>query len=59
MADPRRAFEMAEDHIDQMWEDGQLSDAERNAELRELARDYAAMAEEAARDAYESERDRW
>lgn len=57
--DPRDAFDRAEDHLAQMYDDGLLSLSEYNAEMRELGRDYAAAAEEAAQDAYEAERDRW
>ena len=59
MSDPRDAFDRAEDMFTQQYNEGFLSLDEFNAEMRELGRDYAQMAEEAAWDAYEAERDRW
>lgn len=38
---------------------GEISPAEYNRELRELHRAYQGMAEDAAREAYDREMDRW
>jgi hypothetical protein len=54
-----RAYERAEDDLAQQYNDGVISLAEFNAEMREMARDYAAEAEEAAQAAYDEERSRW
>jgi hypothetical protein len=58
-SDPRDAFDLAEDQLAQQLADGYLTQSEFNDEMRELARDYAAAAEEAAQDAYDAERELW
>lgn len=54
-----RQLEREEDAIFQDFEDGEISAEQREKELRELYLDYRVAAEEAARDAYERELDRW
>lgn len=54
-----RAYERAEDDLSDQLAAGHITQAEFNAEMREMARDYAAEAEEAAQAAYEEERSRW
>lgn len=54
-----RAYERAEDHLHDQLVAGEISQAEFNREMREMARDYAAEAEEAAQAAYDEERSRW
>jgi hypothetical protein len=53
------AFEREEQLLEDDYNAGNLSLAEYNREMRELQRDYRAAAEESARDAYESELQRW
>lgn len=55
----QRAMERAEDDLVERLNNGEISQADFNAEMREMARDYAAAAEDAAQDAYEAERGRW
>lgn len=55
----QRAMERAEDDLVEQLNAGEISQADFNAEMREMARDYAAAAEDAAQDAYEAERGRW
>lgn len=43
----------------EQYDRGELTSAELTRELNELQRDYRAMAQEAAYDAYEAEMDRW
>ncbi len=59
MNDPRDAFDRVEDVLHDQLASGELSQDEFNAAMRELGREYAEMADEAAREAYENERSRW
>jgi len=52
-------IEREEDEIYAALERGDISNKECNDQLRELQRDYAAAAQEAAEMAYEAEMDRW
>lgn len=54
-----RAYERAEDDLHDRLVAGEISQQEFNREMREMARDYAAEAEEAAQAAYDEERSRW
>ena len=53
------AFEREEEEIIRQAEDGEISQAECSRQLNELYRDYRAAAEEAAREAYDNEMNRW
>ena len=48
-----------EEDIQQRYERGEIGNAEMWKELKELQRDYRDSAQEAAREAYERELDRW
>lgn len=52
-------FELEERHLQEEYENGNLSLREFNHEMLELQRDYQGAAEEAAQDAYDRELDRW
>lgn len=52
-------IEREEDKLYQEYECGAITKEEYEYELRELQRDYAAAAEESARNAYEDELGRW
>ncbi len=56
---PRDMFEREAERLDRELEDGDLSPAEFNAEIRELERDYRADAEEDARQAYDDRLEQW
>jgi len=56
--DPR-AFERAEDDLERAFTEGSLSREDYADEMRYLAAEYRAAAEEAAQDAYDAERERW
>jgi hypothetical protein len=53
------AYDREENNIEEEYANGTISLAERNKNLRQLQRDYRSDAEEAARNAYESEMARW
>ena len=53
------AFEREEQDLEERMESGEMTLREYNYEMRELQRDYAIQAEEAAREAYDREMDRW
>lgn len=59
MIAPRDAYDRAEEMLFAAHERGELSQADFNTELRELARDYRDEAENAAWDAYYDEQERW
>ena len=48
-----------EDAIAKAYEDGEITLAEYNEEMRTLRREYQWMAEEAAAEAYDREMERW
>jgi hypothetical protein len=52
-------MEREEALLEQQLEDGQITNKEYQKELRELQRDYAAAASEAAREAAQAEYERW
>ncbi len=52
-------FDREEDHLVELVNSGQISQEQFRKEMRELQRDYRAMAQEAAQDAYDREMDRW
>jgi len=52
-------FEREEDEIIRQINDGEISQSEGNRQLRELRRDYQAVAEESAQRAYDDELQRW
>jgi len=54
-----RQMEREEEALDRDLAEGRISQKEYNREMRELQRDYAGAAEEAAQDAYRAELDRW
>ena len=62
-ARPRREamnqFEREEEQLDQDLAQGRITREEHRKESRALQRDYRAAAEEAARDAYQKELERW
>lgn len=53
------AFEREEEDIQRRYADGEITNAEMRAEIRELQRDYAGAAREAAQNAYDDEMERW
>lgn len=55
----QRAMEQAEDQLHDQLAAGLISLRDFNDEMRAMAREYRDMAEEAAQDAYDCERDRW
>ncbi len=55
----RAAMEREVDALSEQLAEGRISTAEYNREIRELQRDYAAAAEDAAREAAEMEREQW
>ena len=59
----RRQYERCLEELERRLADGQIDQAEYNAELRELERDerdeQRERAEEAARDAYERTMEQW
>jgi hypothetical protein len=52
-------FDREEEHLVEQVNSGLISQAEFRAQMRELQRDYRAMAEESAQDAYNREMERW
>jgi hypothetical protein len=52
-------YEREENDIQERYARGEITNAEMWAELKELQRDYRAAAEEAAREAYDQELERW
>ncbi len=52
-------YEQAEQDIEEQLENGEITQKEYWEQLRALQRDYTESAEEAARDAYDREMDRW
>ena len=52
-------FEREREALERMLEEGRIDNSEFNESMRDLERDYRYMAEDAAREAYESEMDRW
>ena len=54
-----RQMEREEDQLDRDLAEGRISQKEYNREMRELHRDYAGAAEEAASEAYRTELERW
>lgn len=52
-------FEREEDDIQERYARGEITNTEMWAEIRELQRDYAAAAREAAQNAYDDELGRW
>lgn len=54
-----RQLEREEEALEDDLAAGRITQAEFNKELRELHRDYRAMAEDAAHEAYMQELDRW
>lgn len=59
MNSPQDWFEKEEEALFEKYERGELTNAELQLELRELRRDYASAAREAATEAYEREEQRW
>lgn len=55
----RSQMEREEEDIQRRYQNGEISNAEMWDELRELQRDYAAAAREAAQNAYDDELERW
>lgn len=55
----RRQIEREEDNLARQLEEGSIDVKEYNREMRELQRDYAAAAQEAADDAYWRAREEW
>lgn len=53
--DIHRAMEKAEDDLVRQLNEGQISEDEFHDEMRDLAEDHRAMAEEAAQEAYDRE----
>ncbi len=56
---PQNQFDRAEAQIERDFDDGLMTQAEYNREMRELQRDYRSAAVEAAMDAYEREMGQW
>lgn len=54
-----RQLEREEESLERELDEGNISVAEYNREIEELHRDYRAAAEEASRQAYENEMERW
>ncbi len=54
-----RAIDREEDELRRELDEGVITLAQYNKALRELQRDYRAAAEEAGRDAYEREVEKW
>lgn len=52
-------YEREEEALYDQYERGEITQKELQKELRELAYDYRAAAENSALDAYEAELDRW
>lgn len=52
-------FEREEDSLCTMYNEGRITLAEYKKEMRELQREYRAMAEESAQGAYDDEMGRW
>lgn len=52
-------FEREEEDIQERYARGEITNAQMWEEMKELQRDYRAAADEAAREAYERERDNW
>jgi len=52
-------YEREEQALHDAYARGEMTNAELNRALNDLARDYREDAHEAARDAYERELDRW
>lgn len=52
-------YEREEESIQRRYANGEITNAEMWAELRELQRDYRDSAREAAQGAYERELDNW
>lgn len=57
--DPQEVYDRQEARLHDEWERGRITDAELREELKELQREFRAMAEEAAMDAYNREFERW
>lgn len=57
--DMRRAMEKAEDDLVRQYNEGIIDQATFQDEMRAMADDERAMAEEAAQDAYDREMERW
>jgi hypothetical protein len=53
------AFDREEMALQEQLERGEITIGEYNDEIRELQRDYQAMAEESAQRAYDDEMERW
>jgi len=54
-----RQLEREEEALERELDEGTISVAEYNREMKELHRDYRYAAEEASQQAYENEMDRW
>lgn len=52
-------YEREEQAIYDSYDRGEIDNAQLQRELRDLQRDYRSAAEDAARDAYEAELERW
>ena len=52
-------MEREEDILCEQLNRGEITQAEFNKEMREMRRDYRAMAEESAQNAYDEEMGRW
>ena len=52
-------YEREEDNLVEQYNSGMITQAEYNKQMRELQREYAAQAREAAEDAYDNEMQRW
>jgi len=52
-------FEREEEAIEEAYRERRISLQERNAQMRELQRDYRAAAQESAERAYDDEMARW
>ncbi len=52
-------LEREEESLEQLLEDGKITQQEYNNELEELYRDYRYAAEDAAQEAYNNEIERW
>lgn len=52
-------LEREQEYLEEQLNRGEISLAEFNREMREIQREYRAMAQEAAEEAYHNEIDRW
>ena len=57
--DPNDQYEREEEALCDAYNAGELTLAQYNEQVRELQREYRAMAREAADEAYDREMDRW